>query len=103
MISADRLRGRYERAYIISLEALGNCTSVRTMMHVGRASRRSYAAFLGYHLGKVLDYERSQDYPWDDMPGNGHGYWRIRMDSLWISIYNVVRSTTTNVVSVLVP
>ena len=44
------------------------------MMHVGRASRRSYAVFLGYHLGKVLGYERLQDYPWDDMPGDGHGY-----------------------------
>ena len=44
------------------------------MMHVGRASRRSYAAFLGYHLGKVLGHERLQDYSWDDMPGDGHGY-----------------------------
>jgi len=38
------------------------------MMHGGRASRRSYAVYLGYHLGKVLGYERLQDYPWDDMP-----------------------------------
>ena len=43
------------------------------MMHVGLASRRSYAAFLGYHLGKVPGYERLQDYSWDDMPGDGHG------------------------------
>ena len=36
-------------------------------MHVSRASRQSYAAFLGYHLGKVLGYERLQDYSWDDV------------------------------------
>ena len=47
------------------------------MMHVGRASRRLYAAFLGYHLGKVVGYERLQDYPWDDVRQRP----RILMDS----------------------
>ena len=28
MIPADRLRGRYERTYILSLEAVGDLTSV---------------------------------------------------------------------------
>lgn len=63
------------------------------MMHVGHASRRSYAAFLGYHLGKVQGYDRSQDYPCDDMLMDTDGFEWTVCGLAFILYFSAVGST----------